>query len=39
MNVLMVRSQVKAEHALEVEVGIKRLFTALQQAQPEGIGK
>jgi hypothetical protein len=37
MNILMVRSKVKATHVTEVEAGIKRLFAALQQAQPEGI--
>ena len=37
MNVLMVRSKVKAEYASEVEVAVKRLFAAIQQAQPQGI--
>jgi hypothetical protein len=37
MNILMVRSKVKAANITEVEAGIKRLFAALQQAQPEGI--
>lgn len=37
MNVLMVRSKVKAENATEVEAAVKRLFAAIQQAQPRGI--
>jgi hypothetical protein len=37
MNILMVRSKVKTTHVTEVEAGIKRLFAALHQAQPEGI--
>jgi hypothetical protein len=37
MNVLMVRSTVKAEHAADVEMAVKRLFAAIQQAQPQGI--
>jgi hypothetical protein len=30
MNVLMVRSKVKAAHVTEIEAGIQRLFAALQ---------
>lgn len=37
MSILMVRSKVKAANVTDVEAGIKRLFTALQQVQPEGI--
>ena len=37
MSILMVRSKVKATHVTEVEAGIKHLFEALQQVQPEGI--
>lgn len=37
MNVLMVHSKVKAEHVAEVEAAAKRMFAALQQAQPQGI--
>jgi len=37
MNILMVRSKVKVTHATEVEAGVKRLFAAIHQAQPEGI--
>jgi hypothetical protein len=35
MSVLMVRSKVKAEGAAEVEAAVKRVFAALQEAQPE----
>ena len=37
MNVLMVRSRVKGEHVAEVDAAAKRMFAALQQAQPQGI--
>ena len=37
MNALMVRSKVKAEYVAELEVAVKRVFAALQQAQPNGI--
>jgi hypothetical protein len=37
MNTLMVRSKVKAEHAAELEAAVKRVFAALEQAQPHGI--
>ena len=37
MSVLMVRSKVKAADATEVETAVKRLFAALQEAQPQGI--
>lgn len=33
----MVRSKVKATQVADVEAGIKRLFAALAEAQPEGI--
>ncbi len=37
MSTLMVRSKMKAEHVTELEAAAKRLFTALQQARPNGI--
>src|SRR5215831_19321047 len=37
MSVLMIRSKVKAADAAEVEAAAKRLFAALQEAQPRGI--
>jgi len=37
MNALMIRSKVKAEHVPDLEAAVKRVFAALQQAQPNGI--
>src|SRR5258708_20635205 len=37
MNTLMIRSKVKAEHVPDLEAAVKRVFAALQQAQPNGI--
>ncbi|WP_201363508.1 hypothetical protein [Dictyobacter formicarum] len=37
MSILMIRSKVKAEHVTEVEAAARRVFAALQQAQPDGI--
>ncbi len=37
MNILLIRSKVKATHVTDVEAGVKRLFEALQQTQPVGI--
>ena len=37
MYTLMVRSTVKAAHVTDVEAAVKRVFAALQQAQPNGI--
>ena len=37
MNTLMVRSRIKSEHVAELEAAAKRVFAALQQAQPNGI--
>lgn len=37
MNVLMVRSKVKAEHVSDVEAAIKDLFATLHHAQFQGI--
>jgi hypothetical protein len=37
MQTGMVRSKVKAEHVAELEAAVKRVFTALQQSQPNGI--
>jgi hypothetical protein len=37
MNVLMVRSKVKATDVTEVEAAVKRLFAALVEAPPQSI--
>lgn len=37
MTVLMIRSKVRAEYAAEAEAGVKRLFAAVERAQPQGI--
>lgn len=37
MNVLMVRSKVKTESVAEVEAAIEKVFSAIEQAQPEGV--
>jgi hypothetical protein len=37
MNVLMVRSKVKAAEVSEVEEAVKRVFARLQQEQPQGM--
>jgi hypothetical protein len=37
MSVLMVRSTVKAECVSELDAGVKRMFSAIQQAGPRGI--
>ena len=37
MNVMIVRSKVKPEHAAEVETAVQALFAAIERAQPEGI--
>ncbi len=37
MQVVMVRSKVKAAHGAEVEAAGQRLFAALELAQPQGI--
>ncbi|GCE29161.1 hypothetical protein KDA_46450 [Dictyobacter alpinus] len=37
MNILMVRSKVKTAQVTKVETEIKRLFAAIQQAQPQGV--
>lgn len=37
MNVMIVRSKVKPEHADEVEHAVRDLFAAIEQAQPQGI--
>lgn len=37
MNILMVRSRVKAEHVAELEAAVKQVFIALEKAQPGGI--
>jgi hypothetical protein len=37
MNVLMVRSKVKADSAAEVEAAVAKMFAAIEQAQPHGV--
>ena len=37
MSVLMVRSRVKRESAAELEAAAKAMFSALEEAQPEGV--
>jgi hypothetical protein len=37
MNVLMVRSKVKAESVAEVEAAITKVFSAIERAQPAGV--
>jgi hypothetical protein len=37
MNVLMVRSKVKAESVTDVEAAIEKVFSAIEQAQPAGV--
>ena len=37
MNVLMVRSRVKADSAAEVEAAVAKMFAAIEQAQPPGV--
>ena len=37
MSILMIRAKLKPTQASEVEAGIKSLFGALEQTQPEGI--
>jgi hypothetical protein len=37
MNVLMVRSKMKAAEVAEVEAEVKRVFEAIQREQPQGI--
>ncbi|HEY7417244.1 MAG TPA: hypothetical protein VH593_18820 [Ktedonobacteraceae bacterium] len=37
MSIRLTRSKVKAEHVAEVEAGIKRFASALEQAQIEGM--
>jgi hypothetical protein len=37
MNVLMVRSKIKAESVAEVEAAVERVFSAIEQAQPAGV--
>ena len=34
---LIVRSKVKPECVAEVEAGVKRMFAAIEQAQPKGV--
>src|SRR5215472_62306 len=37
MNVLMVRSRVKADSAAEVEAAVAKMFAAIEQTQPRGV--
>ncbi len=37
MRTLLVRSKVQAAHVTEVEAAVKRVFAALEKAQPKGI--
>jgi hypothetical protein len=37
MNVLMVRSKVKAKSVAEVEAAITKVFSAIERAQPAGV--
>lgn len=37
MPVLMVRSKIKPEHAADAEAAIKKVFSAIEQAQPAGV--
>jgi hypothetical protein len=37
MGLMMVRAKVKAENAAEVEAAAKTMFSALEDAQPQGV--
>jgi len=37
MNVLMVRSRVKADSAAEVEAAVAKMFATIEQTQPRGV--
>ena len=37
MPVLMVRSKIKPQNAADAEAAIKRVFSAIEQAQPAGV--
>ena len=37
MPVLMVRSRIKPENAADAEAAIKKVFSAIEQAQPAGV--
>jgi hypothetical protein len=37
MSVLMVRSKVKAESAAEVEAAVTKMFSAIEEARPQGV--
>jgi hypothetical protein len=37
MTVMMVRSKVKAESAADVEAAVRRMFSAIESAQPQGV--
>jgi hypothetical protein len=37
MSVMMFRAQVKEEHVVELEAAAKQVFSALEEAPPEGI--
>lgn len=37
MNVMMVRGKVKAENVADVEAAAEKMFSAIEQAKPEGV--
>lgn len=37
MSVLMVQSKVKPESVADVDAAVRRMFAAIEEAQPEGI--
>jgi hypothetical protein len=37
MNVMMVRAKVKPESVVEVEEAVRTMFSAIQEAQPQGV--
>jgi hypothetical protein len=37
MNVMTVRAKVKAESAADVEAAVRRMFAAIDEAQPRGV--
>jgi hypothetical protein len=37
MTVLLIRSKVKTEHVADVEAGVKKMFSAIEEARPQGV--
>jgi hypothetical protein len=37
MNALMIRSKVKPESVVEVEVAARTMFVAIEEARPQGV--